>query len=59
MNRFAVCLVMLTAVPFSGLAAQNDAVSYVHPLIGTQRSALGYQYLRSCGTPVASKQVPR
>src|SRR5437899_9589033 len=40
MNRFAVCLVMLIAAQFS--AAQNDAVSHVNPLIGTQRSALGY-----------------
>jgi hypothetical protein len=31
-----------TVGPFSGLAAQNDAVLYVNTLIGTQRSALGY-----------------
>src|SRR3977135_2137485 len=42
MNRFAVGLIMLTVVPVSGLAAQNDAASYVNTLIGTQRSALGY-----------------
>ena len=33
---------MLTVVPVSGLAAQNDAASYVNTLIGTQRSAIGY-----------------
>jgi putative alpha-1,2-mannosidase len=42
MNRFAVGLIMLTVVPFSGAAAQNDATPYVNTLIGTQRSALGY-----------------
>ena len=42
MNRFAVGLLMLTVGSFSGLAAQNDAASYVNTLIGTQRSALGY-----------------
>src|SRR5260370_7640031 len=42
MNRFAVGLILLTVGPFSGLAAQNDAASYVNTLIGTQRSALGY-----------------
>ena len=33
---------MLMVGPFSCLAAQNDAMSYVNTLIGTQRSALGY-----------------
>jgi len=33
---------MLTVGQLSGLAAQNDAASYVNTLIGTQRSALGY-----------------
>jgi putative alpha-1,2-mannosidase len=43
MNRFAVGLFMLTLGSFSGLAAaQSDAASYVNPLIGTQRSPLGY-----------------
>jgi len=42
MNRFAVGLIMLTVGQLSGLAAQNDAASYVNTLIGTQRSALGY-----------------
>src|SRR5256885_9871714 len=42
MNRFAVGLIMLTVGQLSGVAAQNDAASYVNTLIGTQRSALGY-----------------
>ena len=42
MNRFSAALVILTLGSFSCLAAQNDAVSYVNPLIGTQRSAIGY-----------------
>src|SRR4051812_40038972 len=42
MNKFAVCLIILLMEPLSGLAAQNDAASYVNTLIGTQRSALGY-----------------
>src|ERR1700720_4834936 len=42
MNRFAVGLIMLMVGPFSCLAAQNDAMSYVDTLIGTQRSAVGY-----------------
>src|SRR6266699_220464 len=42
MNRFAVGLIMLTVGQLSGLAAKNDAASYLNTLIGTQRSALGY-----------------
>src|SRR5882672_8994511 len=42
MNRFSAALVILTLGSFSCLAAQNDAVSYVNPLIGTQRSTIGY-----------------
>src|ERR1700760_1536919 len=42
MNRFAAPLALLTVCSFSCLAAKNDAVSYVNPLIGTQRSTIGY-----------------
>ena len=42
MNRVAVGLLILTIRSFACYAAPNDAVSYVNPLIGTQRSALGY-----------------
>ncbi len=42
MNRFAAGLLILTAGSFSCYAAPNDAVPYVNPLIGTQRSAVGY-----------------
>jgi predicted alpha-1,2-mannosidase len=42
MNKLAIASVLLVLCPFSRLAAQNDAVSYVNPLIGTQRSAIGY-----------------
>ncbi len=42
MNRFAIILLMFTVNSLAGLAAQSDATSYVNPLIGTQRSALGY-----------------
>ena len=42
MNKFAVGLLVLMAGSFSSQAAQNDAVSYVNPLIGTQRSDIGY-----------------
>lgn len=42
MNRFAVALAVLITGPCSTLAAQKDAVSYVNPLIGTQRSTIGY-----------------
>jgi predicted alpha-1,2-mannosidase len=33
---------ILAAASFSSLMAQRDAVSYVDPLIGTERSAIGY-----------------
>jgi predicted alpha-1,2-mannosidase len=42
MNKFVSALALLTVCSFSCLAAKNDAVSYVNPLIGTQRSAIGY-----------------
>ena len=42
MNKFAAGFILLTACTFSGLAAQNDGVAYVNPLIGTQRSTIGY-----------------
>src|ERR1700756_3928094 len=42
MNRFAIALAVITMGSFSCLIAQNDAVSYVNPLIGTKRSAIGY-----------------
>jgi predicted alpha-1,2-mannosidase len=41
MTRFAALLVLAVA-SLSGVAAQQDAVSYVNPLIGTQRSKIGY-----------------
>jgi len=42
MNRIAVGLVLLFAGSLSCCAAQRAAVSYVNPLIGSQRSAIGY-----------------
>src|SRR5580700_3081984 len=42
MNRIAAGLLILTVGLLSCYAAPNDAVSYVNPLIGTQRSAVGY-----------------
>src|SRR6185295_4283140 len=42
MNRSVTSLLVFALGSFSGLAAQNDAVSYVNPLVGTQRSAIGY-----------------
>jgi predicted alpha-1,2-mannosidase len=42
MNRFATALAVLMFGSFSSLIAQDDAMSYVNPLIGTQRSAIGY-----------------
>ena len=42
MNRFAVGLAVFALGSLSVLAAQRDAVSYVNPLIGTQRSSIGY-----------------
>ena len=40
MNRLATAAVLLSAA--TGLMAQNDAISYVNPLVGTQKSAIGY-----------------
>ena len=42
MRRITAVLITATLSSLSALAAQNDAVSYVNPLIGTQRSAIGY-----------------
>jgi predicted alpha-1,2-mannosidase len=42
MNKFAAGLLVLMVGSFSCQAAPNDAVSYVNPLIGTQRSDIGY-----------------
>jgi predicted alpha-1,2-mannosidase len=42
MNRFAAGICLLAVAAATGLAAQNDAVSYVNPLIGTQKSTIGY-----------------
>ena len=41
MTRFAA-LFLLSAGLLSSLSAQQDSVSYADPLIGTQRSAIGY-----------------
>ena len=42
MNRSVTAFVVFALSSFSGLAAQNDAASYVNPLVGTQQSAIGY-----------------
>jgi putative alpha-1,2-mannosidase len=42
MNKFVTALALLTVCSVSCLAATKDAVSYVNPLICTQRSAIGY-----------------
>lgn len=42
MNRFAAALAVLAFASLSSMAAQNDVVSYIDPLIGTQRSEIGY-----------------
>ena len=42
MNNLSAAIVLLAMGTATGLMAQNDAVSYVNPLIGTQRSAIGY-----------------
>src|SRR5204863_4705097 len=42
MNRSVTTFVVFALSSFSGLAAQNDAASYVNPLVGTQRSVTGY-----------------
>lgn len=41
MKRLAAALVFAFGA-FSGLHAQKDVVSYVNPLVGTQKSAIGY-----------------
>jgi len=38
MSRFLVCLVLASALP----AADRDPIAYVNPLIGTQKSRIGY-----------------
>jgi predicted alpha-1,2-mannosidase len=42
MNKFSIALFALSVGSLSCQAASKDAVSYVNPLIGTQRSAIGY-----------------
>ncbi|WP_348262611.1 GH92 family glycosyl hydrolase [Telmatobacter sp. DSM 110680] len=42
MNRFAPAIVVLAMGTVTGLVAQNDVVSYVNPLVGSQKSAIGY-----------------
>jgi putative alpha-1,2-mannosidase len=42
MKRSVIILFMLSVGLLPNLTAQSDAVSYVNPLIGTQRSAIGY-----------------
>jgi predicted alpha-1,2-mannosidase len=42
MNRSVTALLVFALSSFSGVAAQNDAVSYVNPLVGTRHSAIGY-----------------
>jgi predicted alpha-1,2-mannosidase len=42
MNNFSAAIVLLVVGAATGLRAQNDAVSYVNPLVGTQKSAIGY-----------------
>ncbi len=42
MKKLAALLLALVISSFPASAAQRDAISYVNPLIGTQRSAIGY-----------------
>lgn len=42
MNRLVSGFFWLALGTATGLTAQNDAVSYVSPLVGTQRSVIGY-----------------
>jgi predicted alpha-1,2-mannosidase len=42
MNRLATALVLLSVSAATPLVAQDDAISHVNPLIGTQKSAIGY-----------------
>ena len=41
MNNLPAIVLLVTGTA-TGLMAQNDAVSFVNPLIGTQKSAIGY-----------------
>ena len=42
MKRIAATLVVIGMGALSGMAAQKDAASYVNPLVGSQKSAIGY-----------------
>jgi len=42
MNNFSAAIVLLVVGTATGLRAQKDTVSYVNPLVGTQKSAIGY-----------------
>lgn len=42
MNKIILILTLFVLGSFASLSAQTDAVSYVNPLIGTQRSSIGY-----------------
>lgn len=42
MNRLLAVVVSLSMSAATGLMAQGDALSYVNPLIGTQKSNIGY-----------------
>lgn len=42
MSRWASAVVLFCISSASTLIAQRDAVSYVNPLVGTQKSAIGY-----------------
>jgi putative alpha-1,2-mannosidase len=42
MKRTAATLVVIGMGALSGMAAQIDAASYVNPLVGSQKSAIGY-----------------
>jgi predicted alpha-1,2-mannosidase len=40
--KIAAALLAIAMSALSGVAAEKDAVSYVNPLVGTQKSAIGY-----------------
>ena len=42
MKRFVIVLAVIVLSPLSKLSAQTDLVPYVNPLIGAQRSSIGY-----------------
>ncbi|MEO6802606.1 MAG: hypothetical protein ABI197_05080, partial [Granulicella sp.] len=42
MRTFALCLLAGTLFTTAAHAADRDAISYVNPLIGTQKSSIGY-----------------